>query len=53
MSGGEQKQLEIGRALLLRPKLLMKDEPSIGLSPLVVQDVFKLLQRLAAKAPQC
>jgi branched-chain amino acid transport system ATP-binding protein len=48
LSGGEQKQLEIGRALLLRPKVLLIDEPSIGLSPLVVQDVFKLLQRLAA-----
>ena len=47
LSGGEQKQLEIGRALLLRPKVLLIDEPSIGLSPLVVQDVFKLLRRLA------
>ena len=49
LSGGEQKQLEIGRALLLRPQVLLIDEPSIGLSPLVVQDVFKLLQRLAAQ----
>ncbi len=48
LSGGEQKQLEIGRALLLRPKVLLIDEPSIGLSPLVVQDVFKLLKTLAA-----
>ena len=47
LSGGEQKQLEVGRALLLRPKVLLIDEPSIGLSPLVVQDVFKLLRRLA------
>ena len=47
LSGGEQKQLEIGRALLLRPKVLLIDEPSIGLSPLVVQDVFKLLRKLA------
>jgi len=47
LSGGEQKQLEIGRALLLRPKVLLIDEPSIGLSPMVVQDVFKLLQKLA------
>lgn len=46
LSGGEQKQLEIGRALLLRPKVLLIDEPSIGLSPLVVADVFKLLTRL-------
>ena len=47
LSGGEQKQLEVGRALLLRPKVLLIDEPSIGLSPMVVQDVFKLLRKLA------
>jgi branched-chain amino acid transport system ATP-binding protein len=47
LSGGEQKQLEIGRALLLRPKVLLIDEPSIGLSPILVQDVFKLLRKLA------
>jgi branched-chain amino acid transport system ATP-binding protein len=47
LSGGEQKQLEIGRALLLRPEVILIDEPSIGLSPLVVQDVFRLLRRLA------
>jgi branched-chain amino acid transport system ATP-binding protein len=46
LSGGEQKQLEIGRALLLRPKVLLIDEQSIGLSPIVVQDVFKLLRKL-------
>jgi branched-chain amino acid transport system ATP-binding protein len=47
LSGGEQKQLEVGRALLLRPKVLLIDEPSIGLSPLLVQDVFRVLRRLA------
>ena len=47
LSGGEQKQLEVGRALLLRPRVLLIDEPSIGLSPMVVQDVFKLLRKLA------
>ncbi len=47
LSGGEQKQLEVGRALLLRPRVLLIDETSIGLSPLVVQDVFRLLRRLA------
>ena len=46
LSGGEQKQLEIGRALLLRPSVLLIDEPSIGLSPIVVADVFKLLRQL-------
>ncbi|MBU6436562.1 MAG: ABC transporter ATP-binding protein [Betaproteobacteria bacterium] len=49
LSGGEQKQLEIGRALLLRPKIMLIDEPSIGLSPLVVADVFKLLRVLASQ----
>ncbi len=47
LSGGEQKQLEVGRALLLRPRVLLIDEPSIGLSPLVVADVFRLLRHLA------
>jgi branched-chain amino acid transport system ATP-binding protein len=47
LSGGEQKQLEVGRALLLRPQVLLIDEPSIGLSPVVVADVFRLLRRLA------
>ena len=47
MSGGEQKQLEVGRALLLRPRVLLIDEPSIGLSPKLVQDVMSLLRNLA------
>src|SRR5678816_2933627 len=48
MSGGEQKQLEVGRALLLRPRVLLIDEPSIGLSPLAMQDVFRMLRALAS-----
>lgn len=47
LSGGEQKQLEIGRALLLRPKVLLIDEPSIGLSPKIAADVFQMLRALA------
>jgi len=43
LSGGEQKQLEIVRGLLLDPKLILIDEPSIGLSPLMVQETFTLL----------
>ena len=46
LSGGEQKQLEIGRALLLRPKVLLIDEPSIGLSPKISSDVFGMLRAL-------
>jgi branched-chain amino acid transport system ATP-binding protein len=47
MSGGEQKQLEIGRALLLHPRVILIDEPSIGLSPKLVQEVMALLRGLA------
>jgi branched-chain amino acid transport system ATP-binding protein len=47
LSGGEQKQLEVGRALLLRPRVLLIDEPSIGLSPVISQEVFRLLRALA------
>lgn len=46
LSGGEQKQLEIARSLLLEPKLVLIDEPSIGLSPLMVQQTFDMLKQL-------
>jgi branched-chain amino acid transport system ATP-binding protein len=49
LSGGEQKQLEIVRGLLLDPKLVLIDEPSIGLSPLMVQETFAILQELRAR----
>jgi branched-chain amino acid transport system ATP-binding protein len=47
LSGGEQKQLELGRALLLRPRVLLIDEPSIGLSPKLVQGMMTLLRGFA------
>ena len=49
MSGGEQQMLAIGRALVAKPKLLILDEPSMGLAPLVIMDIFKSLRRLRAE----
>ncbi len=46
LSGGEQQMLVIGRALMARPKLLMLDEPSLGLAPLLVQEIFQIIQRI-------
>jgi branched-chain amino acid transport system ATP-binding protein len=48
LSGGEQQMCAIGRALMSRPKMLMMDEPSAGLAPLIVQQVFEFVQRIRA-----
>lgn len=48
LSGGEQQMLAVGRAMMTRPKLIMMDEPSLGLAPLVVKDIFGIISRLSA-----
>jgi len=46
LSGGQQQMLAIGRGLMLRPKIMLLDEPSLGLSPLLTQEIFEILKRL-------
>ena len=46
LSGGEQQMLAVGRALMSRPKLMMMDEPSLGLAPLIVREIFKIIKEI-------
>lgn len=46
LSGGEQQMLALGRALMSRPKVIMMDEPSLGLAPLVIKDIFNIIRRI-------
>ena len=46
LSGGEQQMLAVGRALMMQPKVIMMDEPSLGLAPLVVKDIFNIIQTI-------
>lgn len=46
LSGGEQQMLAVGRALMSRPKLLMMDEPSLGLAPLIIKDIFNIIKKI-------
>jgi branched-chain amino acid transport system ATP-binding protein len=49
LSGGEQQMLVIGRALMARPKLMLMDEPSLGLAPLLVQEIYEIIQKISAE----
>ena len=49
LSGGEQQMLAVGRALMSRPKLMMMDEPSLGLAPLIVRDIFDIIKEIHNK----
>ena len=49
LSGGEQQMLAVGRALMMKPRILMMDEPSLGLAPLVIRDIFEIIKTLHAQ----
>jgi branched-chain amino acid transport system ATP-binding protein len=46
LSGGEQQMLAVGRALMSKPKMIMMDEPSLGLAPIVVKDIFEIIRKI-------
>ena len=50
LSGGEQQMLAVGRAMMAKPKLLMMDEPSLGLAPLIVKGIFEIITRLSRES---
>ncbi len=53
LSGGEQQMLAVGRGLMSRPKLLMMDEPSLGLAPLIVKMIFEIIKQINAEGLPC